>query len=113
MRFRRQSRFQELVERQLDLFAVDDAELLDEAVEAEAAYSAAPAGEAEEAYGDYQLVVDAIADRLLDIRESYVHTLDEDAAAEYSAAFTREATKRYRRYATLLADLDVDTSDDS
>ena len=107
MRFRR-GRFQDLVERQLDLFAADDAELLEEALEAEAAYDAAEAGEAEEAYGDYQLVVDAIADRLLEIRESYAHTLDEDAAKEYSAEFTRAATKRFRRYATLLADLEED-----
>ena len=107
MRFRRHGRFHELVERQLDLFASDDAELLEEAVAAEAAYSVAPAGEAEEAYGDYQLVVDAIADRLLDIRESYARTLDEEAAEEYVAEFTRVATKRYRRYATLLADLDL------
>jgi hypothetical protein len=111
VRLRRQSRFHELVGRQLDLFAADEADLLDEAVDADAAYRAAPADEAEEAYGDYQLVVDAIADRLLDIRESYARTLDEDAAQEYAAEFTREATKRYRRYATLLADLDVDTGD--
>ena len=108
MRFRRRGRFHDLVERQLDLFAVDDADLLLEAAEAEAAWNAAPAGDAEEAYGDYQLVVDAIADRLLDIRESYAHTLDGDAAAEYSAEFTRAATKRFRRYATLLADLEGD-----
>ena len=111
MRFRRAGRFHELVERQPDLFAADEAELLDEAVEAEAAYRAAPAGGAEEAYGDYQLVVDAIADRLLDIRESYAHTLDDEAAQEYGAEFTREATRRYRRYATLLADLDVGDDD--
>ena len=106
VRFRRKGRFSELVERQLDLFAADDAELLAEAAEAEGAWNAAAAEDAEEAYGDYQLVVDAIADRLLDIRESYAHTLDEEAASEYSAAFTREATRRYRRYATLLADLE-------
>lgn len=105
MRFRRHRRFHELVERQLDLFATDDAEILSEAVEAESAWNAASADEAEEAYGDYQLVVDAIADRLLDIRESYSQSLDEEAAAEYSAAFTREATRRYRRYVTLLSDL--------
>jgi len=106
VRFRRRGRFSELVERQLDLFAADDAELLTEAAEAEDAWNAAPADDAEEAYGDYQLVVDAIADRLLDIRESYAYTLDEDAASEYSAAFTKEATRRYRRYTTLLADLE-------
>jgi hypothetical protein len=104
----RRGRFQDLVERQLDLFALDDAELLEEAVEADAAYDSAAADDAEEAYGDYQLVVDAIADRLLDIRESYARTLDEADAAEYSAEFTRAATKRFRRYATLLADLEED-----
>lgn len=106
MIFRRHGRFHELVRRQLDLFATDDAELLQEAVEAEAAYGSSSAESAEEAYGDYQLVVDAIADRLLDIRESYAATLDEEAAQEYTSEFNRVATKRYRRYATLLADLE-------
>ena len=108
MKFRRHRRFRELVARQLDLFASDDAELLAEAVEAESAWNAAAAEDAEEAYGDYQLVVDAIADRLLDIRESYSRSLDDEAAAEYATEFTREATRRFRRYATLLADLDAD-----
>ena len=108
MRFRRKRRFDELVDRQIDLFAADDAELLAEAAEAETAWNSSAAGSAEEAYGDYQLVVDAIADRLLDIRESYAHSLDEDAADEYRDTFTRTASRRYRRYATLLADLDLD-----
>jgi hypothetical protein len=104
--FRRHGRFHELVGRQLDLFAMDDAELLEEAVEAEVAYGKSSAETAEEAYGDYQLVVDAIADRLLDIRETYAATLDEDAAQEYTYEFNRAATRRYRRYVTLLADLE-------
>ena len=108
MRLGRRRRFHDLVERQLDLFATDDSELLAEAVEAESAWNAAHADEAEEAYGDYQLVVDAIADRLLDIRESYSRSLDEGASAEYVAEFTKQATRRFRRYATLLADLDAD-----
>jgi hypothetical protein len=106
MRFRRTRRFDELVHRQLDLFAADDAELLAEAAQAESAWNSSSAESAEEAYGDYQLVVDAIADRLLEIRETYAHSLDEEAADEYRDAFTREAGRRYRRYATLLADLD-------
>ena len=108
MRFRGKGRFHDLAEHQLDLFAIDEAELLAEAIEAESAWNSASADEAEEAYGDYQLVVDAIADRLLDIRESYSRSLDENAASEYSAEFTRSATRRFRRYATLLADLDSD-----
>ncbi len=106
MRFQRRSRFHDLVERQLDLFASDDADLLTEAAEAEAAWNMAAVDAAEEAYGDYQLVVDAIADRLLEIRESFASSLDGETSSEYTAEFTRAATRRYRRYATMLADLD-------
>jgi hypothetical protein len=106
VRLRRSGRFRDLVERQLDLFEADDADLLAEAVEAEAAWSSSTAEAAEEAYGDYQLVVDAIADRLLEIRETYVGSLGDDAANEYAAEFTRAATRRFRRYTGLLADLD-------
>jgi hypothetical protein len=106
VRFRRRDRFHDLVERQLNLFAADDADLLAEAAEAESAWNSATAENAEEAYGDYQLVVDAVADRLLDIRETYASSLDDDASSGYTAEFTRQATQRFRRYATLLADLD-------
>jgi hypothetical protein len=104
VRLRRHRPFDELVERQLRLFAEDDAELLNEAVEAEERWSRGSRDDAEELYGDYQLVVDAIADRLLETRESYARTLDDDAAETYRAHFTRVASKRFRRYATLLAD---------
>lgn len=103
---RRNRRFDELVARQLDLVQHDEAELLAEAHEAELAWTKADRDSAEEAYGDYQLVVDAVADVLLDIRETYAHGLDETAGAEYRAAFNREATRRFRRYSTLLSDLD-------
>ena len=53
-------------------------------------------------------MVDAIADRLLEIRESYAGTVDEDAADAYRAAFNRAAQKRFKRYTSLLADLDED-----
>ena len=106
MRLRRHGRFHDLVERQLDLFREDAAALLAEAIEAESAWNSASAESAEDAYGDYQLVVDAIADRLLDIRESYARSLDDDAATAYANEFTRQATREFRRYATLLADLD-------
>lgn len=107
MIFRRRGRFDELVQRQLALFEVDERELLQEAAAAEEEWNRVGRDEAEEAYGDYQLVVDAIADRLLDIRESFARTIDDDAAEEYVAAFSRAATRRFRRYATLLSDLDA------
>ena len=107
MRFRRRGRFHDLVERQLNLFAADHADLLAEAAEAELAWNSATTEDAEEAYGDYQLVVDAIADRLLDIRETYASSLDDDASNGYTVEFTRQATRRFRRYSTLLADLEI------
>ena len=66
-----------------------------EAEDAERAYDEAERDEAEEAYGDYQLVLEAIADRLGEIRDSYAATLDEDTADEYERAFERAARKRY------------------
>jgi hypothetical protein len=97
----RRGRFGELVERQLDLFE-SETDLLDEAAEADAAWTSAEPDETEELYGDYQLVVDAIGERLHDIRETYASTLDEDTADEYRAAFDRAAQKRFGRYASFL-----------
>jgi hypothetical protein len=100
----RRGRFGELVARQLDLFGSDEASLLADAETADAAWTNADRDESEELFGDYQLVVDAIAERLLDVRETYAATLDEDTAGRYRAAFDRAARKRFGRYATLLDD---------
>ena len=51
---------------------------------------------------NYQLVVDAIGERLYDLRETYAATLDGGTAAEYRAAFDRAATKRFGRLAAFL-----------
>jgi hypothetical protein len=106
VRLRRRDPFTELVERQLALFAADEAELLEEALEAEAAWNRAGREAAEEAYGDYQLVVDAIADRLLDLREGYAATLETPQADDYRRAFAAGAGRRFRRYGSLVADLE-------
>lgn len=102
MIFRRRGRFDELVSTQLALFAADEAELLAEAREADEAQTRAGRDDAEELYGDYQLVVDTIAERLLDVREAYAATLEDDAADEYRAAFTRVAARQFPKYAGLL-----------
>jgi len=93
----RRNRFGELVRRQLDLFAEDEAALLQEAEEAERAYDAAERDDAEELYGDYQLVLESVADRLGELRDTYAATLDESAADEYAAAFERAARRRHPR----------------
>lgn len=95
-------RFHHLVQRQLDLFAADEAELLAEGEEADAAWTKADRDDTEELYGDFQLVVDAIGERLYDLREVYAATLDERTAETYRAAFNASAEKRFRRFATLL-----------
>ncbi|HXG76073.1 MAG TPA: hypothetical protein VNJ53_05855 [Gaiellaceae bacterium] len=102
MRPWRRRRFEGLVARQLELFAEDEAELLREAAERDAAWTSAPAERAEELYGEYQDVVDAIGERLYDVREAYAATLGERQAAEYRAAFDRAAVRRFRRYAAFL-----------
>jgi hypothetical protein len=100
----RRSRFRDVVQRQLDLFAEDEGALLVEAEEADAAWTGAQREETEELYGNYQLVVDAIGDRLHDIREAYAKTLEDAVADEYRATFDAAALKRFRRFAGFLED---------
>jgi hypothetical protein len=100
----RRGRFDDLVEHQLDLFEADDAALLDEAGVADAAWTNATAEDSEELYGDYQLIADAIGERLYDTRETYASPLEAHAAADYRAAFDKAARRRLRRYSGLLAE---------
>jgi hypothetical protein len=100
----RRPRFHDLVERQLALFEGDQRALLDEAAEAEAAWTRATRDDAEERYGDYQLVVDALAEALADVRDHYSSSLDGAAAEEYRAAFERAAAKRFGRLAAALGE---------
>jgi len=97
-------RFDDVVRRQLDLFAADQTPLLEEAEAADAAWTGAAREESEELYGAYQLVVDEVGDRLYDFREAYASSLDELTAGEYRAAFNKAAVKRFRRFAALLED---------
>lgn len=100
----RKKRFAELVDRQLDVFEEDARALLAEAAEADAAWTNATADDSEELFGDYQLIVDDVAERLLDIRETYASTLEEPEAQQYRAAFNHAASKRFRGYSALLDD---------
>ncbi len=95
-------RFRDVIERQLEIFATDESALLGEGEAADQAWTRADREESEELYGDYQLVVDAIGERLYEIREAFAETLDEMPADAYKAAFNRAATKRFGRFATFL-----------
>jgi hypothetical protein len=91
----RRNRFGDLVRRQLDLFEEDEAELLREAETAVRAYDEAERDDAEEAYGDYQLVLESVVESLEELRDTYAMTLDDDSRDTYEQAFSRAARKRF------------------
>jgi hypothetical protein len=95
MMFRR-SRFAELIARQLDVFAEDEARgLLEEVREAKTKYDRADRNDAEEIYGDYVDVVEAATEALAGMRWRYASTLDDTSVAEYETAFNRAVQKRW------------------
>ncbi len=98
------SRFREVVDRQLELFSTDESELLAEARAAETAVTDASADESEERYGDFQLVVDAVGERLYDMREAFAETLEGGDDDEYRATFDKAARKRFGVLASFLED---------
>lgn len=99
MRLRRRRPFAEVIERQLDLFAGEHAGLLADCDAALRAYDDATAEEAEERYGDYVDLTEAVGEELERLRDGYASTLDEETAERYESAFALEARRRYPRYA--------------
>ena len=93
MRFRR--RFSDVISRQLDVFAEDEAEMIADCRKAERAYNEADRDEAEDKYGDYVDAVETATEALADMRDRYKRTLDEDSAEEYDEAFNRAVRKRW------------------
>ena len=87
-------RFVELVGRQLELFEAEWAGLLGDCQAALDEYNAAPRDEAEERYGDYLDLVDTARDALLEYRDGFARTLDEEGADEYEAVFNQAVRKR-------------------
>jgi hypothetical protein len=97
MPFRRR-RFVDLVERQLDLFEHENAELVEETEAALRAYDRADRDEAEARYEKYRDLAETGQDELVEIRDTYARTLDEDAAEEYCEVFNRLVRKRLPRF---------------
>ncbi|HTZ07303.1 MAG TPA: hypothetical protein VMB53_16325 [Gaiellaceae bacterium] len=93
MMFRR--RFSDVIARQLDVFAEDDADLIEDCRRAERAYNEADRDEAEEKYGDYVDRVELATEALAEMRDRYKRTLDDDAGEEYEEAFNRAVRKRW------------------
>jgi isocitrate dehydrogenase kinase/phosphatase len=90
----RRSRFADVIERQLELFAREHADVIEEARERLEAYNRADRDEAEELYGDYVDAVETGTELLADIRDHYARSLDEGVDEEYERAFNRAVTKR-------------------
>jgi hypothetical protein len=94
--FRREP-FRDVIRRQLDLFAEDEADgLLADVQELKRQYDRAERDEAEEAYGDYTDAVEAVKDSLAGMRDRFASTLDEEAAQQYEPAFEEAARRRWR-----------------
>jgi hypothetical protein len=92
----KRSRFADVVARQLDVFAADEAKgLFAEIHEAKQVYDRAGRDESEERYGDYMDVVETATEALADMRWQYASTLDDAAAEEYEDAFNRAVRKRW------------------
>ena len=97
MIFRR--RFADVISRQLDVFAEDEANgLFEDVREMKENYDRADRDDAEEAYGDYTDVVEAATEALADMRDRFARTLDEDTAEEYERAFNRAVKKRWPHF---------------
>jgi hypothetical protein len=103
-------RFGELIDRQLELFEQDNAELFDRVEDAEADYRAAPREEAEERFGDLQEVLAEGTELLVELRESYAETLDDETAGEYAAAFDFAVLRRFPQFALELEEEQEDES---
>ena len=89
--------FHDLISRQLDVFAEDEADgLLEDVREMKRQYDRTDRDDAEEAYGDYVDAIDAVKDALADMRDRFAATLDGDAAEKYEPAFEDAARRRWR-----------------
>jgi hypothetical protein len=90
----RSRRFEDAIERQLDLFERDSAELLKRIEDARAAYTSAD-DDPEEHYSEFLDLVELATDELEEMRDTFAATLGDDAAEEYEQAFDRAFRKRF------------------
>jgi hypothetical protein len=106
MIFRR--RFGELIDRQLDLFEQDNADLFERLEDAEDEYRRAGRDESEERFGDLQELLAEGGETLVVLRDTYAETLDDKAAEEYAGAFDFAVLRRFPQFVLELGDEDED-----
>ena len=98
MIFRRKP-FGEVIQRQLDLFVTDHADVLADVAERLRLWNAAGREEAEELYGDYVDAFETGTELLADARDHFAATLAEPDADEYRREFDRAVAKRLPTFA--------------
>jgi len=95
----RRRRFADVIARQLDLFVLDRADLVDDARCRLELYNRADRDEAEELYGDYVDALETGAEILAELRDAFGRTLDVAAREEYEREFNRAAAGRLPDFA--------------
>jgi hypothetical protein len=90
-------RYASIVDTQLELFAREHRDVIDEVEERLVAYNGAERSEAEELYGDYVDAVETGTELLADMRDHYAATLDDPDA--YIRAFNRAVSRRLPQFA--------------
>jgi hypothetical protein len=93
------SRFRDVIDRQLDLFVRDHADVIADANTRLRAYSDAGRDDAEELYGDYLDAVETGTELLADLRDHFARALGEAESKTYLADFDRAVAKRLPEYA--------------
>jgi hypothetical protein len=91
----RRRRFAEAIDRQLDLFAQENADMLRRCDEAQRAYDAAEREDAQERWSEYLDLIEIATDELEEMRDAFAATLEDAVADEYEAAFDRAVRKRF------------------
>jgi hypothetical protein len=104
--FRR--RFGELIDRQLDLFEQDNADLFERLEDAEDEYRRAERADSEERFGDLQELLAEGGETLVQLRDTYAETLDDNAANEYAGAFDFAVLRRFPQFVLELDDEEGD-----
>ena len=91
----RRRRFDDLIARQLNLFAEAHIDLLQEIDEHRTRWRTATRDGAEEAFGDEQDRIDWAAEELAELFFQYAATLDDATEADYQSEFSRSIRRRF------------------
>jgi hypothetical protein len=98
----RRKRFGDLIQMQLDVFAIDHTDRLASLRDALLQYRASGRDDAEERYGDYADEIDWAAEELAEMRDAYAATIDPDLVEQYEREFSKAVHRAYPPIAVIL-----------